>query len=125
MPKALMLAFSEATTPEVDAEYNQWYSEKHIFDLLGIEGFVSATRYRLVKGVETLPGIEGDPHTHLAIYEIEGETAADVQKFADSLKVALSDGTADISPHINMENITATFCIPITERVAREQEAAV
>jgi hypothetical protein len=78
MPRALMLAFSDSTTPAVEGDYNAWYSEEHIEDDEG------------------------------------------VQRFANSLKAALSDGAADISPHINMQNITATFCIPITDRVSHD-----
>jgi hypothetical protein len=118
MPKALMLAFTSPVSDEAGDEFNDWYSNKHVFDLLDIEGFVSATRYELPKGIETLPGVpDGVSQRYMALYEIEGETEEDLQRFADALKVALSDGTADIHPKLDMENLAASFCLPIGERI--------
>jgi hypothetical protein len=118
MPKALMLAFTQPISEDADEEFNDWYSNKHVFDLLNIEGFISATRYELPKGIETLPGIpDGVSQKYMALYEIEAEDTDGLQKFADALKVALSDGTADIHPKLDMENIAASFCLPIGERI--------
>ena len=118
MPKALMLAFTQPTTDEAVEEFNDWYSNKHVYDLLNIEGFISATRYELPKGIETLPGVpDGVSQRYMALYEIEADDEAGLQKFADALKVALSDGTADIHPMLDMGNLAASFCLPIGERI--------
>ena len=124
MPKALMLAFSDPTSDDVEDDYNSWYSDKHIWDLLDIEGFISATRYRMPHGIETLPGVGTEQHSYLAVYEIEAEDEAGLQRFADALKEALSDGTADISPKLDMGTISSAFCLPITDRVSHDSVKA-
>lgn len=49
--------------PEFEAEFNQWYDTEHVPQLLGIPGFLKASRYQAV---------EGQPK-YLAIYELADE----------------------------------------------------
>jgi len=112
-----MLVFSSPLDAAAEEEYNRWYSEKHLPDLMNVPGVISATRYKLAHEVETLPGIIGNPQGYLAVYEIEGETAQDLSRFAQNLRKALEDGVADMSPTLSMTDISATFVIPITGRL--------
>ncbi len=115
MPRAIMLAFTEPQDPSQDDEYNSWYDHKHLHDVVNVPGVVSATRYKLVQGIELLPGAQGVPQRYLAIYEIEGETEAEMAAFAEELKAALSDGRADIHMSMNMGTLGAAFGLPITD----------
>jgi hypothetical protein len=115
MPRAIMLAFTEPQDPSQDDEYNSWYDNKHLHDVVNVPGVVSATRYRLAKGIELLPGAQDVPQRYLAIYEIEGETDEQMAAFADELKAALSDGRADIHTTMNMGTLGAAFALPITD----------
>lgn len=117
MPKALMLVFSQPTSATVEAEYNRWYSEKHLPDLTHVPGIISATRYRLDKNIEPMPGITGDPRSYLAIYEVEGNSSQDLARFAQELRKALEAGVADVHPTLDMVNISASFALPITDRL--------
>jgi hypothetical protein len=119
MPHAIMLAFTQPTSPESDEAFNEWYSNKHIHDLVTIPGVIAATRYEIAQAVETLPGVEGPPQKYLAIYEIEGDTEADLEAFAETLRNALADGTADISTHLDMTKLGASLCLPLTDRLER------
>jgi hypothetical protein len=119
MPHAIMLAFTQPTSEQTEDAYNEWYSNKHIHDLVTIPGVIAATRYKIAQDVETLPGVVGPPQGYLAIYEIEGETEADLEKFAAVLRGALADGTADISPNLDMSKLGASLCLPLTERLER------
>lgn len=123
MPKAMMMVFSKAASPEVEEQYNQWYSEKHLPDLTRVPGLISATRYKLDKSVQPMPGIGGDHRDYLAVYEIEGDSPADLKFFADSLVKALEQGVADISPTLDMVDISASFVLPITERMVPKGSA--
>ena len=40
MPHAVMLAFTGPTSDETEAEYNDWYSNKHIHDLVKLSGVI-------------------------------------------------------------------------------------
>jgi len=59
--------------PELEAEFNEWYDNVHIPEVLGIDGFVAATRYRLSEA--QLVGNQPQ-HRYLAVYEIASDDLA-------------------------------------------------
>jgi hypothetical protein len=77
-----------------DAEFNAWYDNTHVKDVLEIPGFLAAQRYKLA------PGSGQTNWSYLALYEIEtddpAKTMADMQAHAASGKMAASDA-ADLS----------------------------
>jgi hypothetical protein len=55
--------------PGRDDEYNDWYDQVHLKDLLDVPGIVEARRYRLRSA-----GSPAEPsQRYLAVYEIEGD----------------------------------------------------
>ena len=87
-----------------DEEFNRWYNDVHLGDVLGIEGFVAAQRFEL----EEMDG--GKPsHRYLALYEIETDDvkAVTARLMASSGSMVLSDALVDP---------TALVATPITER---------
>lgn len=98
MPKSLMLVMSKPASPDVEAKYNQWYTEKHLVDLTRLPGVVSATRYKLEKSVEAMPGISPDTRDYLAIYELEAQSPEEMASFTTGLRAALEAGRMDVSP---------------------------
>lgn len=117
MVRSIFLVLSDATGPDTDAEFNRWYSEKHIQDVSKVPGVVSATRYRIEKGVTVLPGVNADKHGFVAIYEIEAKTKEELEIFAASLRNAIGSGAVDISPTLDFVGVTGSLCVPITARV--------
>mgnify|MGYP001821905945 CR=1 FL=1 len=66
-------------------EYNDWYQNVHLGELVALEGFKSARRFRLARSL-----VEGETFPYLAIYEIEtGDINAVLQNL---IGVAESDG---------------------------------
>lgn len=63
MARYKLVAFSNAA-PGCEGEFNDWYDQQHMPDVLAIPGFISAERYVSVG--------EGR-HKYMAIYEIETE----------------------------------------------------
>ncbi|MDT5348454.1 MAG: hypothetical protein QOH91_1741 [Mycobacterium sp.] len=63
MAKGIIHVETRPSAPDREQEYNTWYDEVHIPELLALDGFVSARRLRPVDG-------EGP---YLALYEIEGD----------------------------------------------------
>ena len=57
----------------MDAEFNDWYSNTHVQEVVGIPGFVSAQRFKL--SAEQMGG--ENEYEYLAIYEIEAQSAGD------------------------------------------------
>ena len=72
MARSVLLVFTNATDGD-DAEFNRWYDEVHLKEVLETPGFVAAERFEL-SGTQMTEGEQ--PHRYLAIYEIEGDPAA-------------------------------------------------
>ena len=117
MPRAIMLAFTEPADSADDDAYNAWYDDKHLHDVVNVPGVVAATRYKLAKGIELLPGALEVPQRYLAIYELEADTEEGLGKFAEELKAALTDGRADIHVSMDMTTLGAAFALPIGPRL--------
>ena len=67
---AMMLVYVDIDT-EQDADFNAWYNEEHIGDLLGLPGFLNAARYETLKG---------GPR-YLACYELESAAAVQSEEY--------------------------------------------
>ena len=72
MAKGIMLVESVPSSPDREDEYNTWYDEIHIPQLLALDGIVAARRLRPVDG--------NGPY--VAIYELEGD---DLQAILDNM----------------------------------------
>jgi hypothetical protein len=91
-------------------EFNQWYDERHLPDVLAIDGFVAAQRFRLA---DTDPPQQYG-HRYLALYEVETD---DLNKAHRALiEVA---GTADmtLSDAFDSSSAAAAYFTPMTDRV--------
>ncbi|MFT4234577.1 MAG: hypothetical protein QM607_06230 [Microbacterium sp.] len=62
----ILIALSNAVSGR-EAEFENWYWDTHIPEVLALPGFLSANRYRLAGE----PG-QGAPYRYATIYEIEG-----------------------------------------------------
>lgn len=63
MAKGIIHVETWPSSPDRDQEYNTWYDEIHIPELVALDGFVSARRLRPVDG-------DGP---YVALYEIEAD----------------------------------------------------
>lgn len=97
MPRYVMLVETNPVSPERETEYNDWYSDTHIPDVLKVAGFVAATRYRLAD-VQLAPG-ESPTYRYLAIYEID---TVDLDAAVKALAEAAGGGMF-ISDSLQME----------------------
>lgn len=115
MAKYTFVVLTNATAGK-DAEFNRWYNEQHIPDVLNVPGFVCAQRFQLSD--TQMPGNTNKGHKYLALYEIE----------TDDLEGALKNlrsrtGTADMimSDAIDLTSADARIFAPVAEKVqARE-----
>ena len=71
---------------EFEAEFNRWYDEEHIARLLEVPGFLSAGRYRAVKGGPK----------YLAMYELEDHNVLRSAAYLDTVKYQPSPQRAKI-----------------------------
>ena len=116
MPRSIMVVYSSPTSPEQEAEYNDWYTNKHLTDVVALPGIVAATRYKLEKSVG-LEGIPTSASTYMAIYELEGDTPEAMEAAKQALADGLAKGTVDVSPALDPAALQTDFGRVITDRV--------
>lgn len=78
MERGVLLVLSEPVSGAAEADYNQWYDEVHLPEVLALAGFVSARRFRMSERQLTSQGefeavSAKFPHRYLALYEVEAE----------------------------------------------------
>jgi len=95
-----------------EAEFDEWYSERHLRDVVAIPGFVRARRYRLSEA-QFAPFSD---FAYVAIYEIEGDPADAMRALRHALKAGLEVSSSTAQP------VYATVYEPITDWVAAHPE---
>ena len=111
--RQLYIVFGNPLTPEQDAEFNQWYSDTHIPDVLAaVPGVLSAQRYKvnqLERDAGTAP-----KYSYMTVYEYEG----------DANEVMAGIGAAVASGEIRMDGapmdpakVSMAFWEPVTEKI--------
>ena len=83
---ALLMIFADVDT-EHDADFNAWYNQEHLGDLLGLPGFLSGARYQ---------AIQGGPR-YLACYELESIEAIQSPEY-EAFRQKPSEGTRRWGP---------------------------
>jgi hypothetical protein len=81
-----MLVVEIEVEPDYEADFNQWYDNEHVPELVALPGFVSAQRYRLLS----------DSCTYLALYELEYPSAATSHEY---MSRAASEWFLRLRPH--------------------------
>jgi antibiotic biosynthesis monooxygenase (ABM) superfamily enzyme len=71
-PVLFMVKFKVAK--EIHAEFDRWYAEEHIPDVIGFPGYVSARRYRTLMG--------DDEYNEISLFEFRDE--ASLQRYLTS-----------------------------------------
>ena len=94
-------------------EFNDWYNNQHLADVLAIEGFVAVQRFRLS---DTGAGQEF-PHRYLPLYEVETD---DLDKVTRALAEAGESAAMPVSASFDRPGAIAKFFSPITERVTAD-----
>ena len=77
MAKYFFFAFSDCKDPAREAEYNEWYNNFHVPDMLAIPGMISATRW--TSGTDK----SGQHRKYLALYELETD---DIKEFDNKIQ---------------------------------------
>jgi hypothetical protein len=89
MPRYKMIVMSRPTEGRED-EYNDWYQNVHLRELVALPGFQAAQRYRIAASL-----VEGEAHPYLAVYELETDdidaTLQGLRDAAGSAAIAMSD----------------------------------
>ena len=101
----LMVVFTNAA-PGRDDEFNRWYDEIHVDEVLAVPPIKSCTRYKI-------SDVGGEPPTHryLALYEFEGDPKA------------ASDALMSASASFNMSDVMQDPELLMVEKISPKVEA--
>ncbi|SDZ49114.1 DUF4286 family protein [Herbiconiux ginsengi] len=86
MPKNYYVVHSNPVEGRED-EYNDWYTNQHLKDVIAVPGFVSAQRY-IASDVN-----EDAPFRYMALYELEGDATEALARMSEAVAqgMVLSD----------------------------------
>ena len=103
-----MLVFSDAV-PGKEKEYNEWYTGRHLSDIVALPGFTGAQRFK----VQSVP-LGNFANKFVAIYDMETDDPdADVANM-----FSLRDTPAmPMSPAFDMESVSVLVCEVFSEPV--------
>lgn len=110
--RALYLVFSNPKSPEVEAAFNDWYTEQHVRHAVALDGWTAGTRYHFWPAPDRPP----PSHKYLCVYEWDVE---DPQDALDSLAAGYRDGRIDVSDDLNTQDLRGYVYLPITSRMSK------
>jgi hypothetical protein len=117
MAKYIMLAFSNPVRGR-EQEYNDWYDQFHVPEMLASPGLVAAQRYR-VAPVEPpdYPGYQPMPYRYLNLMEIETD---DLARFKETLWSPSNVGRIKRSDAFDSSRVVCKIYEPFRPRVEKK-----
>jgi hypothetical protein len=101
----------------LEDEYNDWYTNLHLDEVVAVPGFVSARRYGLSD--DQLGGFGSSKHRYLAIYEIAGAPVDAFQALHDEL----DSGRMVLPEALRRDDINPWCYTPISATVHTKRKA--
>jgi len=93
--------------PGRDADYNSWYTERHLADVIAVHGFVSAQRFKIVD-----PAADGAPEqTYMAIYTMRTDKP---EVLLDTLRDLVESGRMEMSDAFSQDDCVTILYETIT-----------
>jgi hypothetical protein len=101
-----------------DKEYNDWYTNQHIPDVVSVPGIVAAQRFRLAD-FQMGTGAPS-PWKYLAIYEIETD---DLKATFDGMQALVGTDKMVMTDALDLSSVGGFIFSPITKMVTTEEVA--
>lgn len=98
MPSYKLVIMSNPV-PDREDDYNDWYQNIHLGQLMTLPGFKSAQRFRRVRSL-----VEGETQSYLAVYELETD---DIDAVLAGLRAAAERKELTMSDTLDLANIHA------------------
>ena len=111
MKKCTLLVMTNAVEGK-ESEFNEWYTSRHIHDILNVKGVVSAQRFKFLAGKNDF--------RFLALYELETD---DPEAVLATIRDRDKNGTHVMSDSVNRSTIFAGLFEAITARIPRSNES--
>lgn len=108
MARHVQIVLSNPVEAGREAEFNDWYTNQHIPDLMTLPGFVRAQRYRLANSFRDPRG--GPTWTYMVYYELD---TPDLGQMLTDLVDAHGDGRITVSDVLDNNSLTALVYSPV------------
>jgi len=109
MARHHLLAFTNPV-PGREDEFNRWYDERHVPDLLAVPGFVSARRFALTDATG-----QGKPDwTYLAMYELETD---DPDALMAEVRARIGSGAIPATDALDRGTVGGLIATALTARI--------
>jgi hypothetical protein len=106
--RVIQVVFSNPVAGK-DEEFNQWYDNVHIPELLSVPGMMSATRYALHEaGIYHVRGGVVPEHKYMCVYELEG----DVDEVMGRIQARVASGEIHMSDSLDLATSRLSFWTP-------------
>lgn len=109
--KFKFIVFSKPTQGKED-EYNDWYQNQHLREVLEVPGFVAAQRFKLAAPIAG----GGEAYPYCALYDIEAD---DWSKPFAALGESASGGNMFLSDALDLQNLQANIYEVFGDEVRR------
>ncbi|MCW2620831.1 MAG: hypothetical protein JWL64_433 [Frankiales bacterium] len=110
MSERLFFVFSNPTEGQ-EREFNDWYDNTHLDEVLAVPNISGAQRYTLdeFEMEESEHGTVPPPaHRYLAVYEVDGDPAVVMKDFTSRL----TSGDMTLSPALDFASVSMGFWSP-------------
>ncbi len=116
IPETVFMPFTEPVSEKDDDEFNRWYQEVHLPEVLDVPEFSAASRYK-----ETGMNMTGRPwpinFPYLAIYELADGSREAFDSAMKELRRRIAEGDRmEISGTLGLEKVTQVYA-RITDRI--------
>lgn len=91
VPGTVFLPFTDPALPDVEDEFNRWYQDTHLPEVLAVPGFVAASRW-VETGINMLGLPWVSPHRYLAVYELASQKQSDFEATMAELRRRIAEG---------------------------------
>jgi hypothetical protein len=116
MAKYLFVVMTKSV-PGQDEAFNDWYTNRHLDDVLKLKGFVAAQRFKFLPRT---PDARPSPYPYLALYEVETD---DLQATQDLLRSTAGSEAMPWHPGLDRTDLVGWYFQPISERVTEGSAA--
>jgi hypothetical protein len=115
MARYLCVVFSDCKDPNREKEFNDWYSNMHIPDMLEVPGMISATRW---VGSEKKENVQ---RKYMAIYELETDNIEEFNaKVRERGMRTMKEGRFSDLPVFDPDNIPRMYKQIMPEKKAKK-----
>jgi hypothetical protein len=112
--RTLYLVFSNPVKGK-EREFNEWYDNVHMSDVLATPGMLTAQRFDLCDAeITRAEGVPAPTHRYLTVYEMEGDVDAIMAK----IREAVASGATVVSDSLDLGTVAMSFWSPRGPKVS-------